>query len=180
MLGVVMKVLHGLLLSLALLLPARPAAPAEAAGAAGAGLPREAAVKMIQAFLRSHGVKSVGLNDNNLGGLELGGQVLYFEYLPGRRALRANALVYRFRKPPRRGVLDGFQQEQKAGTDSAGGTVEYQADNRGLFLSRVYAAPAPEQGFAAEMDRLAQAAERWREQVLPRVAARVFPPAEAK
>ena len=46
-------------------------------------------------------------------------------------------------EPPKPGVLETFQTKEKEGTDAGGGTVAYEPENRGLYLSRdLY--PGPE------------------------------------
>ncbi len=145
---------------------------------------RDVAVRLARAYLEAHsqgqGMKSPGLNDKNLGGAEIDGQTLYFEYLPERKVLTCHALVYRFHKPPRPGVVEGFQAEQREGTDAGGGQVEYQTENQGVFLSRTYLAAIPDAEFVKDLDRLLKASRIWGKEVLDRVASRVFHPEELK
>lgn len=159
------------------LLCAGMAAGMEPMAAADRGLSREAAVHLVQAVARSFKLESPGLNSHDLGGFAVaGGAQVYFQYVPAERALHTYALIYKFHRPPRPGVLDGFQAEQKAGTDTGGGTVEYQIENRGLYLSRTYTAPPDDQTFVAETMRLMRASQVWGGPVLERVSAKVFHP----
>jgi hypothetical protein len=150
-----------------------PAAPA------GIPLTREAAQRLVQTFIHSEGSPiSPGINAQGFGGLAAGGAQLYFEWHEDTQALECSALVYRFREPPKPGVVAGFEAEAQEGTDAGGGTVDYEPENRGLFLSRTYAEVPAERAFAKEMRRLMKASVRWNREVVDRVASRVFHPEE--
>ena len=138
-----------------------------------ASLTRAQAKRLVQAFFRSYGVQSPGLNANDLGGAVVGEGQVYFEYRPQRRALWCGALIYRFRDLPRPGVLDAFRTEGKT-TDAGGGRLEYDPKGRGLYLSRVYTRTVPEARFRADIQRLIQASGVWSKAVLPRAADRAF------
>ncbi|QRO01614.1 hypothetical protein JRI60_22620 [Archangium violaceum] len=135
---------------------------------------RDEAQRLVQAFMMSLGQPSEGLNPQGFGGAVLGAAQLYFEYHSDKQALEASALVYKFRDPPKPGVLDGFREEEKAGTDTGGGAVDYETENKSLFLSRIYSTPPPDAAFKADMQRLTQASLVWGDEVLDRVASRVF------
>jgi hypothetical protein len=140
---------------------------------------REAAQELLKWYVRSQGaVLSPGLNDRGFGGIMSGEAQLYFEYHEDSKALECSALVYRFHGPPKPGVLEGFQAEEKGGTDTGGGSVDYEPENRGLFLSRTYAQVPQGEAFAKDMKRLMKASVVWGRDVLDRVASRVFHPEE--
>ncbi len=142
-------------------------------------LTRQAAQELVQWFVRSQGaVLSPGLNPQGFGGISTGEAQLYFEFHEDSQTLECSALVYRFREPPKPGVLDGFRQEEKQGTDSGGGTVDYEPENRGLFLSRTYKDRPRADAFGKDMKRLMKASAVWGDEVLDRVASRVFHPEE--
>ncbi|ADO71505.1 hypothetical protein [Stigmatella aurantiaca] len=150
-----------------------PAAPA------GIPLTRETAQRLVQSFIHSEGAPiSPGLNAQGFGGLAAGGAQLYFEWHEETQALECSALVYRFREPPKPGVIAGFQAEEQEGTDTGGGTVDYEPENRGLYLTRTYAQVPEERTFAKEMRRLMKTSRKWNTEVLDRVASRVFHPEE--
>ena len=107
-----------------------------------------------------------------------GGAQVYFEYHEARGVLECSALVYRFNEPPRPGVIEGFEAEAREGTDTGGGSVDYERENRGLFLSREYAVMPEGAAFTRDMKRLAKASLVWGDEVLDRVASRVFHPEE--
>lgn len=141
----------------------------------------EAAAALVRWFERSLGVLSgPGLNEQGFGGVDVDGAQMFFEYHPARRVLECSALVYRFNDPPRPGVVAGFEAEAAEGTDTGGGTVDYERENRGLFLSREYIVMPWGLCFARDMRRLAAASLVWRDEVLDRVASRVFHPEELK
>src|SRR6185436_4906174 len=72
---------------------------------------RDAAVKMIKSYLAAYKVMdSPGLNDKNLGGADIEGRRIFFEYQPEKNTLRSLATVYCFRKPPKPGVIEGFKK----------------------------------------------------------------------
>ncbi|WP_257456822.1 hypothetical protein [Archangium lipolyticum] len=135
---------------------------------------RDEAQRLVQAFMKSLGQPSEGLNPQGFGGAMLGAAQLYFEYHSDKQALEASALVYKFRDPPKPGVLDGFREEEKAGTDTGGGAVDYETENKSLFLSRIYSTPPSDAAFKEDMQRLTQASLVWGDEVLDRVASRVF------
>jgi hypothetical protein len=140
---------------------------------------REGAQRVVQSFVRAQGaVLSPGLNPQGFGGLAMGGAQLYFEWHEDAQALECSALVYRFHEPPKPGVIEGFQAEEKEGTDTGGGTVDYEPENRGLYLSRTYTHVPDERVFAKDMKRLMKASLKWGDEVLDRVASRVFHPEE--
>jgi hypothetical protein len=136
----------------------------------------EEAQRLVQSFMRAQGEQlSPGLNPQGFGGIAKGDAQLYFEFVPTSGELKCSALIYRFRDAPRPGVLDGFRDEQKAGTDAGGGTVDFEKESKSLFLSRTYTTPPPEQSFELEMKRLMDASVTWGGPVFERVAARVIP-----
>ena len=126
---------------------------------------------MVQAFFRANGVDSGGLNDNNLGGTAIEDSQIYFEYQPVTHSLKCSALIYKFQTDPRPGVIEGFKAE---GADKGGGTIDYERENRGLYLSRDYSEPVPEAQFMADLERLMQASKVYGGEVLDRVASKVF------
>ncbi len=140
---------------------------------------RESAEGLTRWYARSQGaVLSPGLNPQGFGGIAIGGAQLYFEYHEEAQALECSALVYRFHEPPKPGVLEGFQAEAREGTDTGGGTVDYERENRGLYLSRTYSQVPDGHAFAREMKQLMKASLVWGDEVLDRVASRVFHPEE--
>lgn len=142
-------------------------------------LTRESARRLVQGFLGEEGTPpSAGINEKGFGGISTGGASLYFEWHEESHTLECSALVYRFREPPKPGVIDGFHAEEREGTDAGGGSVDYEPENRGLFLSRNYTHMPSERGFAKDMRRLMKASVKWGDEVLDRVASRVFHPEE--
>ena len=145
----------------------------------GGALTRERAQEFARWFARSQGaVLSPGLNPQGFGGVMMDGAQVYFEYHEDTQSLECSALVYRFHEPPKPGVLEGFEAEAREGTDTGGGSVDYERENRGLFLSRVYTQVPEGRDFSRDMKRLARASGVWGKDVLNRVASRVFHPEE--
>jgi hypothetical protein len=139
------------------------------------GITRDEAVRMVQAYFKSQGLDSPGLNDNNLGGAMVGENLIYFEYLPASRALKCSALIYKFHDDAKPGVIEGFKaEEQRMKTDAAGAELEYQPENKGLYLTRTYTEPISETEFARDLTTIMKASEVYGEQVLDRVADKVF------
>lgn len=138
-------------------------------------LTRDDAVKLAQAALAAHGVKdSPGLNAQDYGGFDRGDQPVVFEYSADRKVLTVLALCYRFRKPPRPGLLEAYQDEARQGSDTGGGVIEFRSDSGGLFLSRSYPQRTDPGRFVEEINMLMRAASYWAAEVLPAVASRVF------
>jgi hypothetical protein len=136
---------------------------------------RDEAQRLVQSFMRSQGESlSPGLNPQGFGGAAVGDAQLYFEFAESGE-LKCSALIYRFRDAPRPGVLDGFHDEQKAGTDAGGGVVDFEQESKSLFLSRTYTAAPAEKAFTDDMARLMKASLDWGGDVFERVASRVIP-----
>lgn len=132
---------------------------------------RDEAVAAIQALLQAYepSAKTKGLSPKNVGGFTVGPEAFYFEFVPDAGSLAVMALVYRFRAKPKPAVLEAFREVAKS-EDQGGGKLEYQAPSKSVLLTRTYsAAPAPSQ-LKKDADRLANAAQRWRVQVVPKVA----------
>lgn len=142
---------------------------------------REEARRLVQAFLQSYGqAHSEGLNVRGLGGAQVGEAQIYFEHDSGSGALKASALIYRFHEAPKPGVLEGFSREEQSGTDTGGGKVDYEQENKGLYLSRTYTAVPADAAFKSELEKLMEASLVWGQEVLDRVASRVFHPEETQ
>lgn len=106
-----------------------------------------------------------------VAGLMLGAAELFFEYDSARGALSCGALVYRFRKAPRAGVLQTFFEEAGA-AGAGGGALVYREETRSLLLSRSYFEEVGGEEFEREMKRLAAASLGWGAELLERVATR--------
>lgn len=107
----------------------------------------------------------------DVAGLMLGRAELFFRYDADAGALACGALVHRFRRSPRPGVLEAFFEEAE-GADEAGGALVYHEETRALLLSRTYSEAVPVEEFANEMKRLAAASLDWGAEVVERVASR--------
>ncbi|MCP3103430.1 hypothetical protein LZ198_31560 [Myxococcus sp. K15C18031901] len=136
---------------------------------------REAARQLVAWYLQSRGAGlSEGLNAQGLGGAMVGGAQLYFEHHADTQTLECSALVYRFREDPKPGVIEGFRQEAAEGTDAGGGAVDFEEENKSLFLSRDYTTMPAGSAFEKDLERLMDASQAWGTTVLDRVATRVF------
>ena len=136
------------------------------------------ATRTLEAFLAAQGVRAeLDLGRGKVGGVMLGAAELFFEYEARRGEFWCGALVYRFRREPKPGVLEAFREEERR-SDSGGGRVEYRSESRALFLARTYAEAVPEADFARDLRRLADASLVWAGEVAGRVAARAFHPSE--
>jgi hypothetical protein len=141
---------------------------------------RDEAQRLVQSFMQAVEQPGEGLNPQGFGGAMVGDAQLYFEYHDDTKALETSALIYKFRDAPKPGILEGFQAEEKAGTDTGGGTVDYEKENKSLFLSRTYTKVPQDAAFVADMRRLMDASLVWADSVVDRVASRVFHPKEAQ
>ena len=136
---------------------------------------REEAQRLAKALLAATGnPDSPGLNPQGFGGVAVEGAQLYFEWHDKEQALECSALIYKFKDAPKPGILEGFQAEEKSGTDTGGGTVDYETENKSLFLSRTYTQAPPQSSFVEDMKKLMKASLVWSDEVLDRVASRVF------
>jgi len=145
---------------------------------AGGPMTRDEANRLIQSFAQSQGGQVSGLNMNNMSGLSLGESDLFFTFhqplLPNQPTkLEVSALIYRFRKDPDPEILAGFREEQAAGTPSGGGEVDFEPENKGLYLTRFYEKVPDQDTFNAQLLELAKASKVWGREVLERVANKV-------
>ncbi len=147
-------------------------------GSFTSALSREEAVRMIQDFAGSYSLKTSGLNEKNFGGIEINLDRIFFEYLPDQKILKSSVLIYKFHQPPKPGLIEAFQNEEKAGTDTGGGTVEYQPENQGLFLTRMDKNYTNHSQFSKNIEKLMNAGKYWSNEVLDRVASKFFHPEE--
>jgi hypothetical protein len=130
---------------------------------------RDEAARSVRALFAEIGQTSEGLNAEGLGGIGLGETDVYFEHRADG-ALKCSARIYRFRAAPKRKVLEAFRQVERArGCDTGGGRFEFQPDNGGIYLSRLYAEAVDSGAFVEDVKRLALAAAEWRTKVTPRV-----------
>jgi hypothetical protein len=134
---------------------------------------RQEAEKLVAGLGKTYGVQAE-LSPGGFGGLSVDMASLFFEFSDAAQALECSALVYKFRDPPKPGIIEGFAAEAAAGTDTGGGQVDYEPQNKGLFLSRTYQMSPEPTKFEGEMKTLMKASLAWGEQVLPRVSERVF------
>jgi hypothetical protein len=133
---------------------------------------RDEAVATVQALCRAIDpkAKTKGLSPKNVGGVSVGAEAIYFEYAPEAGTLSVMASVYRFKAMPKPAVLEAFRAVEKT-EDKGGGRFDYQAPSKSVLLTRVYASAPKAEELKRETERLAAAARRWREQVVPKVAA---------
>lgn len=146
---------------------------------AGEPMTRDQANRMIEELARNEGGASGGLNEKNLGGLSTPEGDIFFEFNQPFSAaqspsLKVSALIYRFKEPPKPGVIEGFQAEEEAGTPTGGGTVEFEPENKGLYLARTYTQTADGERFQQDVRALIAASKVWGSDVLERVTQRVF------
>jgi hypothetical protein len=134
---------------------------------------RGEAVATVQALVHAiePSAKTKGLSPKNVGGVSIGEEALYFEYVPEAGTLSVMALVYRFRAMPRPAVLEAFRAVEK-GEDKGGGAFDYQAPSKSVLLSRAYQAAPAAARLKKDVEHLVAAARRWREEVVPKVAVR--------
>jgi hypothetical protein len=136
---------------------------------------RDEAVSLVQHLYTALGVESAGLNEQNLGGAMIEDMQVYFEYKPDKGVLDCLALIYKFTDEPRPGILEEFAKEEASGkTDTGGGTLSYQPENRGLYLLRRYSERVPDADFINELGNLLAATRTWGGEVLERVSTKVF------
>jgi len=136
-------------------------------------LTKDEARKLVQEFFRANDAESPGLNEQGLGGASLTAGDIFFEYLPEPAALKCSALIYRFRGPPNPAVIAAFHDEAKT-TDTGGGTLDYETENRGVYLSRVYERALDPETFTAELRKLLDASQVWRSDAVERVADKAY------
>jgi len=134
---------------------------------------REEAIAAIQALYVAYepGAKTQGLSPENVGGVSLGGDPLYFEYAPSAGTLAVMALVYRFRAKPKPAVMEAFREVENS-EDKGGGRFDFQAPSKSVMLTRTYSSAPSPGALKKDVDQLMIAARRWRDDVVPKVAER--------
>lgn len=143
---------------------------------AGAPMTREGANALIRGYAEAKGGSAEGLNAEGLEALTTGSVDLAFQ-LEGS-SLKASALIYRFRKDPKPGLIEAMEDEAHR-TPTGGGAVDYEPESKAVFLSRTYTAIPSEAQFTADLDALAAAAKQWSTETVQAVAERVWHPADA-
>lgn len=135
---------------------------------------RQAAITQIRSFFRTtFGRDSPGLNEKGFGGVELGRARVFFEHDEKRRLLICSALIHKFDREPTSEKIQAFRDEERAGTSTGGGHVDYQPENRGLFLSRSYSSPVEDAVFRKDLTDLGEASLQWGDEVFFRVMERL-------
>jgi hypothetical protein len=140
---------------------------------------RDEAAHLVKAFFEAYGVDGPAFDERDACGAMLGASELFFEYQPERQSLKSLALVYRFRAEPKEQILNALKREATTkAADTGGGALEYQPENLGLYLRRTYENSVAAGEFNEEIKRLAAASLVWGNEILDRVASRVFHPEE--
>src|SRR5688500_9003821 len=115
---------------------------------------------LVKAFFRAHeqaqfpGEDPPALNRKGFGAVQLAEGEVFFEYHADAKALECSALIYKFRAPPKPGVVEGFQAEASSGTATGGGIVDFEPENNGLYLSRTYGERVAYETFVEEVNTL--------------------------
>ncbi len=136
---------------------------------------RTDAISMIQDYLKIFGIESEGLNENNLGGAELGTTQVYFEFIEPKGPLNCSVLLYKFNNPPQPQLLEALREEaSKEDVPMGNATLDYQEDNQCLMLNRSFEEKLTPNQFAEEMEKLFAAAHFWENTALDRAADRAF------
>jgi hypothetical protein len=148
------------------------------------------ALDLVQEFLKAHGMEGDEIEDEAVAeersdqgkGEDMfagGDPDLAFRYFSDSGVLKCYSLIYQFADPPRPGILDACRDEaKKKTTDMGGGELEYDAEDQGLYLTRSYTHPVSVSQLTKDLEKLQAACVYWGEDVLDRVAARVFHPEE--
>lgn len=139
---------------------------------------REEANRLIQSYAGHHGGRVSELNMQNMTALSVGGADLFFTFHQSffndkEPSLEVSAVIYKFRKEPDPKILEAFKAEHAAGTPAAGGELDYEPENKGLYLTRFYSKVPDQEAFNGELDALGAASRTWGGEVLERVANKV-------
>ncbi len=149
---------------------------------------QEEALKLVAEFLKTHGLdgsqtvdeaSAEQLTEEGKGqDLFAGGDPsLAFRFFPKTGDLKCYALIYQFSDKPRPGILEACREE--AGhAEMGGGQLEYDPSDKGLYLTRSYSKTVPVSQLTKDLEKLQQAGVIWGEEVMDRVASRVFHPEE--
>lgn len=138
---------------------------------------RDEAIGLIQRFLKLLGVdKSPGLNDKDLGGVKVEDSELYFEYRRSTSVLLCSAFIYRFATKPDEQKLTRILDQIAEQIDTGGGEIDFQPENQGMFLTKLYKQLPEDETFSADMEKLTGAVNLWmNDKVLSLIFANLFP-----
>lgn len=140
---------------------------------------RDEAASLVQAFFEAQGASSPDLTGKDAGGAMFGSAELFFQYQPEQKILKCLALIYRFRVEPKERVMDALKREELTKAAHAeDAELEYQPENRGLYLTREYQERVASEQFNEEIRRLAETSLAWADKVLDRLASQIFHPEE--
>lgn len=147
---------------------------------------QEEALRLVAEFLKTHGLDGSQPPDDASAeqsteegkGQDLfagGDPSLAFRYFPDSGELKCYALIYQFSDEPRTGILEACREE--AGhAEMGGGELEYDPSDKGLYLTKVYSGPVPVSQLTTDLGKLHEAGVVWGEEVMDRVASKVFGP----
>ena len=124
---------------------------------------REEAQLLAQAFLAANGnPNSVGLNPQGFGGVALGGAQLSSSGTTRSRRWSAAPSSTGSGTPPKPGILEGFQAEEKKGTDTGGGTVDFETGEQvPVPQPHLHHGASADPHFIDDMKRLMKASLVW-------------------
>jgi hypothetical protein len=132
---------------------------------------RGEAAALVQALFAQAGQKSPGLNARGLGGISTGEVDVFFDHRDPPGTLKCSALIYRFKGPPKLKVVEAYRQAERAQlAQTGGGRFDFQPENGGMYLSRLYAEPVAPEQFVSEIGALTNAVGEWRSKVATKVA----------
>ena len=135
---------------------------------------KDEAKQQIEAFLAQLGDKEASVFDEkNFAKAQLGDAFMGFVYGDNEK-LSCQALIYRFRKPPKEQVMDAIEAESK-NAPNGGGEIAFDEDNFTLLLQKDFGEKVSNEEFYKDMQDLAQASLVWSNEVLTRVAERAYP-----
>jgi hypothetical protein len=137
---------------------------------------QDEALAMVQEFLEAHGLDGSGA-DSAKDAAEAEAAAwqpeIAFQVDVERGELKCWALIFQFDRPLSDGFLAACHEEAGRGADTGGGAVEFDPEDRGLYLTRSYTSRIGVARLGADLQRLQKASEAWGEEVLDRVYDRV-------
>lgn len=127
------------------------------------------AKQQLEAFFRKLGKQASFFDEKNFAQARIGEAFIGFEYGEADGVLSAQALIYRFRKPPRDEILDAVLAEE-TDANAGGGRIVFAGESLSLYLQKDFAEIVVDKQFYEQINRLARASLEWSGEILARVA----------
>lgn len=134
---------------------------------------RHEAKSQLDAFFEKLGNKDANLfEESNVARATIGEAFMGFVFNENK-SLSCQSLIYRFRKMPKKAIMDAIESESTAALNG-GGEIAFDEDNLSLILQKEYTDKVSNEQFYRDIQELAETSLIWSNEVLSRVAEKAY------